>query len=76
VWTVYAYFTSKEPRGYASLAVLLLVLIGFVIVTLGVLGLYIGRIFEQVKGRPVFVIDEEVSARREQDPDVQLSESQ
>ena len=76
VWIVYAYFTSDEPRGYASLAVLLIVLIGFVIVTLGVVGLYIGRIFEQVKGRPVFVIDEEVSAQREQEPDVQLSESQ
>ena len=76
VWVVYEYFASEQPRGYASLAVLLIVLIGFVIVTLGVVGLYIGRIFEQVKGRPVFVIDEEVSVEGEQDSNIQLSEFQ
>jgi len=64
-WVVYDSFTSRQPRGYASLAVLMIVLVGFVIVTLGVLGLYVGRIFEQVKGRPVFVIDEQASARSE-----------
>jgi dolichol-phosphate mannosyltransferase len=43
--------------GYTSLAVLLLVLAGFIIVSVGVVGLYVGRIFEQVKGRPLFLID-------------------
>jgi len=73
IWVVYTYFTSEQPRGYASLAVLLIVLIGFVIVTLGVVGLYVGRIFEQVKGRPVFVIDEEAPQGEEQDSEVQMS---
>jgi polyisoprenyl-phosphate glycosyltransferase len=44
--------------GYTSLAVLLLVLAGFIIVSVGVVGLYVGRIFEQVKGRPLFLIDD------------------
>ena len=43
--------------GYTSLAVLLLVLAGFIIVSVGVVGLYVGRIFEQVKDRPLFLID-------------------
>jgi polyisoprenyl-phosphate glycosyltransferase len=70
VWVVYTYFTSTQPRGYASLAVLLIVLVGFVIITLGVLGLYIGRIFEQVKGRPLFVIDEQAHAPSEDEAPV------
>ena len=50
-----------EPRksvpGYTSLAVLLLLLAGFIIISIGVVGLYVGRIFEQVKDRPLFLID-------------------
>jgi dolichol-phosphate mannosyltransferase len=49
----------KTVPGYTSLAVLLLVLAGFVIVSVGVVGLYVGRIFEQVKNRPLFLIDAE-----------------
>ena len=38
---------------------LLLVLAGVIIVSVGVVGLYVGRIFEQVKNRPLFLIDRE-----------------
>jgi polyisoprenyl-phosphate glycosyltransferase len=53
------YFIEAQKRvpGYTSLAVLLLVLAGFIIVSVGVVGLYVGRIFEQVKDRPLFLID-------------------
>lgn len=50
---------SKTVPGYTSLAVLLLVLAGVIIVSVGVVGLYVGRIFEQVKNRPLFLIDRE-----------------
>ncbi len=50
---------DKTVPGYTSLAVLLLVLAGFIIVAVGVVGLYVGRIFEQVKDRPLFLIDAE-----------------
>jgi polyisoprenyl-phosphate glycosyltransferase len=50
---------DKTVPGYTSLAVLLLVLAGFIIVSVGVVGLYVGRIFEQVKNRPLFLIDAE-----------------
>ncbi len=53
------YFIEPDSSvpGYTSLAVLLLVLAGFIISSVGVVGLYVGRIFEQVKDRPLFVID-------------------
>ncbi len=62
-YEVVDYFADKERAvpGYTSLAVLLLVLTGFVIVSVGVVGLYVGRIFEQVKNRPLYLIDSEAS---------------
>lgn len=52
---------EKSVPGYTSLAVLLLVLAGFIIVSVGVVGLYVGRIFEQVKNRPLFLIDRQAA---------------
>jgi dolichol-phosphate mannosyltransferase len=60
---------NKTVPGYTSLAVLLLVLAGFVIVSVGVVGLYVGRIFEQVKDRPLFLIDAEAAG-----PDAEVIE--
>jgi len=54
---VYLYVTAHPPTGYTSLAVLILVIGGFIIISTGVTGLYIGRVFQQVKGRPIYVID-------------------
>jgi dolichol-phosphate mannosyltransferase len=51
----------NPPPGWTSLAVLILLVGGFIIVSTGVTGLYIGKIFQQVKNRPLFLIDEEIS---------------
>lgn len=60
---VVAYFTAPSSRipGYTSLAVLVLVLSGVIIVSVGVVGMYVGRIFEQVKDRPLYLIDREAN---------------
>lgn len=42
--------------GYASYMVTLLTLGGLILVSLGVMGEYLGRIFEEVKGRPLYVV--------------------
>lgn len=59
------YFVEPEKSvpGYTSLAVLLLVLAGFIIFSVGIVGLYVGRIFEQVKDRPLYLIDAEAEGR-------------
>jgi glycosyltransferase involved in cell wall biosynthesis len=61
IFEVADYFLEPERSvpGYTSLAVLILVLAGFIIVSVGVVGLYVGRIFEQVKNRPLFLIDQQ-----------------
>jgi polyisoprenyl-phosphate glycosyltransferase len=57
---IYSYLSANPYPGWTSLAVLLLVIGGFIIISTGVTGLYIGTIFKQVKGRPLFVVDTEI----------------
>jgi len=54
------YSFVATPPGWTSLAVLLLVLSGFTIISLGVAALYVGKIFEQVKDRPLYIVDRRV----------------
>lgn len=57
------YFTSSALPGFTSLAVLILLVGGFIIVSTGISGLYVGKIFEQVKGRPLYVVDRRIPLR-------------
>lgn len=59
---IYSWVVHDPYPGWTSLAVLLLLLGGFIIMSLGVTGLYVGKIFSQVKERPLFVVDEEFVA--------------
>ena len=44
------------PPGYASIIVSIFFLAGIQLVTLGVIGEYVGRIFEEAKRRPMYVL--------------------
>ena len=44
-----------EP-GYASLMVVILTLGGIILISLGLLGEYLGRIYNEVKGSPIYVV--------------------
>jgi dolichol-phosphate mannosyltransferase len=49
---------------WTALPMFALFLAAFIIISTGVTGLYVGKIFDQVKGRPLFVVDEIVSGGR------------
>src|SRR6266508_576623 len=57
-------FGSGYP-GWTSLFVVIVTIGGFIIVSTGVTGLYIGRVFEEVRQRPLFVISKAVGAGTE-----------
>jgi polyisoprenyl-phosphate glycosyltransferase len=54
---IVTYFWFTPPPGWTALAVLIVGMGGVTLVCIGVCGLYIGQIFEQVKGRPLYVVD-------------------
>ena len=45
-----------SPPGYASIIVSIFFLAGIQLITLGVIGEYVGRIFEEAKRRPMYVL--------------------
>ena len=57
VLLVFFYFIHGSLAGWTSLIVVVLLSTGAVLFSLGVIGQYIGKIFEQTKGRPLYVID-------------------
>lgn len=45
-----------NPPGFATIVVAIFFLSGVQLITLGLIGEYVGRIFEEAKGRPLYVI--------------------
>ena len=48
--------TGLNPPGFATLVVAIFFLAGIQLITIGVMGEYIGRIFDEVKRRPLYVV--------------------
>ena len=47
---------GADVPGYTSIMVVMLLLGGLILISLGIIGEYLGRIFVEVKGRPLFVV--------------------
>lgn len=62
VVAVMKYFIVQSiPSGWTTLVVLLLLFSGLQLIVLGIMGAYIGGIYEEVKGRPRYIIEEVIS---------------
>jgi dolichol-phosphate mannosyltransferase len=57
IYYIYQYITHGSLPGWTSLVVIILICTGSILTSLGVIGLYIGKIFDQTKGRPLYLID-------------------
>ncbi|MCX7111128.1 MAG: glycosyltransferase family 2 protein [Proteobacteria bacterium] len=63
IFYVYQYLVRGSYPGWTSLVVLILICTGSILTSLGVIGLYIGKIFDQAKGRPLYLIDTIIERR-------------
>ena len=61
LYTIYNLIAYKlgiiKISGFTSLIISVWILSGLIIFTLGITGLYISRIFEGIKSRPIYIIE-------------------
>ncbi len=55
-YVLYAFLTKTEISGWASLIMTIVFFGGVQLIILGILGIYLGKIFKQVKGRPNYIV--------------------
>jgi dolichol-phosphate mannosyltransferase len=56
VQTIVRYFMGNAVEGFTTVILLILIIGGFLMISLGIIGHYIARIYEEVKGRPRYII--------------------
>lgn len=56
VQTLVKYLTGTAVEGFTTVILLILIIGGFIMLSLGVIGHYLARIYEEVKGRPRYII--------------------
>lgn len=70
-WVVYTWlFNERTVRGWSSVMAVALFLGGLQLISLGILGEYLGRVFDEVKLRPLYVVRSSVGFREEEPADV------
>lgn len=56
IQTLVRYCMGTAVEGFTTVILLILIVGGFIMVSLGIIGNYIARIYEEVKGRPKYII--------------------
>lgn len=56
IQTLVKYLTGTAVEGFTTVILLILIIGGFIMLSLGVIGHYLARIYEEVKGRPRYII--------------------
>ncbi len=58
IQTMIRYLMGNSMEGFTTVIILILIIGGFIMLSLGIIGHYIARIYEEVKGRPKYIISE------------------
>jgi len=64
VFLVATLLYGTDVPGFPTIAISVLFLGGVQLISLGVIGEYLGRMYEEVKGRPLFLVAEEIGIER------------
>jgi len=61
VWSVVMHFIGHTVAGWSSIVCIVLFLGGIQLLSIGVIGEYIGKIYSEVKKRPRYIIDQRIN---------------
>lgn len=71
LYNIIAYFTGIiQVPGYTTTIFSIWLLSGVLIFILGIIGLYIGKIYDEVKGRPLFVVQQTLNITKDGDQEI------
>lgn len=59
---------AELVAGWASMMIVVLLLAGIQLITLGIVGEYVGKVYDEVRRRPTFIVAERYPAEPETDP--------
>lgn len=69
VQTLVKYLSGTAVEGFTTVILLILIIGGFIMLSLGIIGHYIARIYDEVKGRPRYIISQMTdTVRRKEAP--------
>jgi dolichol-phosphate mannosyltransferase len=63
IYTIQKVFWGLNPPGFPTTIVAIFFLAGIQLITIGVIGEYVGRIFEEVKRRPMYIVRQVIRQR-------------
>lgn len=61
IQTLVRYFSGESLEGFTTVILLCLILGSIIMISLGIIGYYLSRIYEEIKGRPRYLISEEIN---------------
>lgn len=65
------FFRQYSVEGWTSLMVSMFFMSGIILLVLGIVGIYIGKIFNEIKRRPLYVIDDRIGFESAKSPTLQ-----
>ena len=63
IHTLHGWLTQRVLEGFTTVILLLLVIGSMLMVSIGIIGLYIGKIYEEIKNRPVYLVSEKINIK-------------
>ena len=63
IQTLFMYLSGRAQSGFTTVILLLLIIGGIILLGLGVIGIYIKQIYEEVKGRPRYIIRRRIAGK-------------
>ncbi len=66
IHTLYYYYSGYSLEGFTTVIILLLLIGSILMIGLGIIGYYLAKIYEEVKGRPRYIISDIITSNKKE----------